>query len=1017
MIKKNQYPEFRQRQVFDLLRLFQTSQLIGLIGENGTGKTSLIQNGLIPELAGKFLGIGGREWNITTIRPGVSPLENLAAGMAELAYAESKKKLEEEYLLIQKMKDSNEGLRRACINYLHKKNGFNSVIIIDNFEDLFHLEEQSNQDLSSEWEKNKNSFIQNISKCALHADIPIYFLIILRSDFVPDIFNFRNFNDILSKSQYTIPQFRRGDFQEIIFSMLPNKSKRISNEGIDFLYSKLGKELQNLTLINLCIEKAVRISDERALKEIDLSLLLSIEISKLYEDKLEQIYNSFNDKEKKIVKTIFKQITQGRANSTFRNPISIAKLVVIAGISTDELTPVLLKLKSDLAFIFEIVVPNQERLRTEDLSYLPENTVLNIKNEHFVPHWPRLLEWIRQEKESKEFYLRLNEAAVLFEQNLTGYLRPPDLDIINLWYLEQAPDEHWANQFSGDYKKSIDYLLESKRKFQEEILQKENLQREKIKRIRKTGLYLVIATLIIALIIAVFALDAKNQENLATMALKDAKKEKERAEMAKERADLLYQEAKNAMQSAQASETFALMQQKRADDEFKLADSLRLEAENQKILIEGAFNELDIKSAQLGKTVEELKISESQKEMAKKEAESAKTYQESLNKILLLRNKLQKDEYEKSDLPQLLKEVQEAYLGYNSSSKAFKGLVLPNNDLYQVLMEVRETSTKTKGTTEQNYNLYSLPNGIRKITISSSGFLAAGGDDGILLYSKKSVEESSIELKSIKLPNERIRSLEFINQKDLIIGTVSGSLYKYLSTTDQLERIALPNKSSEIVEQLIFLNNALFMLKGKEIIKMDLQNKNTITRISEINANKIFKFNNNKLLVVSRDLELILLDSQTLQWRTINTDFKNKPISTLIASENKIFLGLENGDVIIGNISNLSNEIKVETNYTIHAHLSRITSLNYDNNTQKLFTASLDQKANIFDLSLYPLGISYISNQKIKIEGFSKWIWDFELITDSQGKNLLTVDENGDLKLWKTGMELLYNEIYKDISN
>ena len=40
----------RQRQVFDILSLFQSSQMVGLFGENGSGKTTLIKRGLIPEL-------------------------------------------------------------------------------------------------------------------------------------------------------------------------------------------------------------------------------------------------------------------------------------------------------------------------------------------------------------------------------------------------------------------------------------------------------------------------------------------------------------------------------------------------------------------------------------------------------------------------------------------------------------------------------------------------------------------------------------------------------------------------------------------------------------------------------------------------------------------------------------------------------------------------------------------------------------------------------------------------------
>ena len=69
----------RNRQVFDILSLFQSSQMVGLFGEMGSGKTTLIKKGLIPELEKGFLGIAGRKWKSVTIRPGITPLENLSA--------------------------------------------------------------------------------------------------------------------------------------------------------------------------------------------------------------------------------------------------------------------------------------------------------------------------------------------------------------------------------------------------------------------------------------------------------------------------------------------------------------------------------------------------------------------------------------------------------------------------------------------------------------------------------------------------------------------------------------------------------------------------------------------------------------------------------------------------------------------------------------------------------------------------------------------------------------------------
>jgi hypothetical protein len=1004
---------FRQRQVFDLLSLFQSSQLIGLFGENGTGKTTLIHTSLIDELKRDFLGIAGRKWRITTIRPGISPLENLAAGFADLVEVESKQKLEDEFQLIQKMKSTNDGFRRATLHYLNQKNGYNSLIIIDNFEDLFHFCEKDPKNENSEWLKNRNSFIQNITKCASHSDVPVYFLIILRSDFVANIFDYRNFHEMLSKSQYTIPQFRKTDFQEVVSSMIYPHPIAIGKEATEVLYSNFGKDLKNLKLLELCLDKAIKIVNQEDLNEINTELLLKIDFEYLYEEKLEQFYNSCTESEKKLIEKVFKQITISQDNFNQRKPIRIGKLLKVIGVELDELNPVLSKLKNELHFLVEIVFPHQDRLNMGEVSFLSENAFINVKNEHFIPHWPRLVEWIRQEKESQEIYIRLSETAMMFDQDLTGHLRPPDLDFILAWYETQNPDELWANQFRGNYKKAVGYLLESKRKFQEEIIQKENSQKQKIKQIRKTGVYLVIGTLIITLIIAVFAYGAKKQESIANIAREKAEREKERARIEKERADLLYNEAQNAMQAAQTNEKLALMEKRRADDEFVKADFLRKEAEGQKLKIQEAFKELDLKSAELGMTVAELKVSDSLKSLATSEAQSARAYQEALNTILSLRNKIQKGDYDKDNISPLLDEVKKAYESYTSASRSFKGLTLPNNDLYQVLMGVRNILSEVNGAIAPTNNLASLPNGLRKIALSSSGILATGGDDGVLLYSKKPLMNLPLEFKSIKIGNDRIRSLAFLNSTELVLGTVNGMLYRYYSSSDKLEPFQLGNNPNEIIEQIILTDGGLFLLRGTEIIKIDLKNGNKYTKITEINAARIFRFNVNKLLVTGQNLDLFLLDINTLQWKSIDTDLKKKPISTVITYGEKVFLGMVNGDVHVGQISSFGNETKITTRYVIPAHLSRITSLNYDNTTQKLFTASLDQKANIFDLSLLNLGENYITNHLIKIEGFNKWIWDFEMIKEGKEKNLLTVDENGDLKLWQTGTETLFNEIFQ----
>ena len=94
------------------------------------------------------------------------------------------------------------------------------------------------------------------------------------------------------------------------------------------------------------------------------------------------------------------------------------------------------------------------------------------------------------------------------------------------------------------------------------------------------------------------------------------------------------------------------------------------------------------------------------------------------------------------------------------------------------------------------------------------------------------------------------------------------------------------------------------------------------------------------------------------------------------------------------------------------SHRSRVTALEYDVNTNQLFTASLDKTSKIYDFTLEDR--TKIQAQVVKLEGFEKWIWDFLLIpSQKEDPQLFTVDEKGMLMKWNTQA----SDIYKKIDN
>jgi WD40 repeat protein len=1044
----------RQRQVFDLLSLFQTSQLIGFIGENGSGKTTLINKGLFPELEKGFLGIAGKKWKTVTIRPGITPLENLSAGVAQLGLTSGKQKLEEEVFLTESMRLSNEGLKNACLPNPNQKSEFNSLLVIDNFEDLFQYREVAANE--SDWDDTVKSFIQNVTKCASYTSIPVYFLVVIRTQYMSKLFEFRHFYEKVSSSQYNLPQFRKSEFSEVVKTLLSSSKKKINKDGIDFLYNQFGKDQKNLTLLGLYLREVVVSSATSSQNEIGLETLLQIPSDTLYARKLDDFFDSCDERQKIIVEKLFKQVTVTQDASSFNKPILVDHFLKVSGAHINDLGPLIQSVQSTCSYVFEVVLPLQERLELKNQPLTSGLAVIDIKNDQFIPNWPRLMDWIKEERESQNLYKRLSEKASLFSKGLTDYLKTPDLDLALTWYEEQNPDEFWCNQFDSNHEQTISYLLTSKEKYQEDILKKELAQKEKVKRLRKSILIGGVISVFVLIIISILLVDAKIQQGIAKEEKIAARKAEDKALDSKNKAAEALVKAQESSKKAQEEKDNALRSANLAKKATERAKKFQKDAETQLTKAEEATASTKKAQTALQKTVNSLKETQDAEKAATLKAENAQKYQAILNRISSLRIQIQNKDYDSDNLDSILGVVKDSYLSYNRATLDEKGMNIPNNNMYQVLIAIRNELMHNGTIKEIPGDLESLDNGIRKITVSPSGYVAAGGDGGILLYSKQPYIPGNDSLYRFPIGGkDRIRSLEFVSNSELLIGTVQGKLLQFNTNTALKKVLEVGIPFEQIVEQILVTTKGVFVLAGGQLRRMPLSEltktaatkelpkaagipkelpkapgipkelpktaaapkvQTTAETVPNLSAKSIFRLNEEKLLIVRNDNALLLLDIATLQWQPINSDLNLKrAVTALKSSGGKLFLGLDNGNVVLCNLQQLGNTFSIKSAGILFAHRTRITSLAYDEPSKKLFTASLDKTARIFDLKLEKLGVKEIERSPYSLEGFEQWIWDFGLIQIGKVKTLLTVDESGKLKSWQIDAETLYNEIYSSL--
>ena len=167
----------------------------------------------------------GKQWTICKLRPGISPIENLAYSLTSEGSLtlEGKANTEDFNDYFQKLKDLD-SLSLIDIytkSQVHKKK--NLLIVIDQLEDLFTFNRFFDFD-----ESDQDDLLFNIVARTIKVkDAAIYFVLVIQSNYISHLSQYSKLQEIISKSQYAIPGFSKAGIKEIV-------EKNFLGQGISF---------------------------------------------------------------------------------------------------------------------------------------------------------------------------------------------------------------------------------------------------------------------------------------------------------------------------------------------------------------------------------------------------------------------------------------------------------------------------------------------------------------------------------------------------------------------------------------------------------------------------------------------------------------------------------------------------------------------------------------------------------------------------------------------------------------
>jgi len=472
----------RDAQTERLKKKLERKHFIAVTGVSGSGKSSLIYAGLIPDLI-KGDNQSGIYWRTAITRPKNQPFENLAIDLLDdRAIKEEILKLfgngftesEITNFLTNDLKLSSGGLQELFTSKgvsINLPQGTNLLLIVDQFEELFRFD-KFNDESSEEITK----FIDFLLESKKHPNI--YIIITIRSEFIGYCGFFYELSEAINEGLFVIPRLNYNQIEEAIEKPIKVCGGEIERPLVTLLLSDVEENRDYLPLMQHILAYMWDRSEKKGKESIELTLADYEELGGLQNAlsvHADTIYKAFSEVEQEITEVIFRCLIKVEEdNPTTRCPTKLKEIINLIyererdkynfGYSTVR-TEVLKIINYFRAEPLQFLSPHKGNELTDE-------SIVDITHECLIRQWNKLKEWIEKEKEFVNQYKRLEHSALLYEDNQRDLLSDIDINIAKKWITEENPTPIRMNRYSKYFSITmnfinISYIENEKRKLQE----------------------------------------------------------------------------------------------------------------------------------------------------------------------------------------------------------------------------------------------------------------------------------------------------------------------------------------------------------------------------------------------------------------------------------------------------------------------------------------------------------------------------------------------------------------------
>ena len=448
---------------------------MAVVGVSGSGKSSLVKAGVLPELHGGTMAAAGSSWEVAVMRPGGDPLGNLASCLINADLHDPE---EEDIHSHVRATLSRSGMGLLdTIEQSDLEEDSNLLLVVDQFEEIFRFRQQSR--VSNE---EAGHFITLLLEASQQMRRRIYVVLTMRSDFLGDCAQFRDLAEAVNEGEYLIPRLNRTQRKEAIVGPVKVGGSDISNRLLQRLLNDIGDDPDQLPILQHALMRTWEQWEAYGAEgPLDLEHYRATGgMSEALSRHADEVYAELQtDSAKWTASKIFKALTE-RADQDrgIRRPMRFGELCEITEKNSEEVA----------SAIDPFRMAGRTFLMPGSETDLRADTIIDISHESLMRVWTRLKSWVDDEAQSAKIYRRLADTASLRKDGRAGLYRDPDLQIALSWRSESKPNKAWADHYFPGFEEAMGFLDESHSEAEKEAKEKEDARKRELEQAQALAL-------------------------------------------------------------------------------------------------------------------------------------------------------------------------------------------------------------------------------------------------------------------------------------------------------------------------------------------------------------------------------------------------------------------------------------------------------------------------------------------------------------------------------------------------